>query len=135
VDVSTVPTHLSHGDRLGSCSLRPGCALPGVNAAGGGGLSRNGEPEGSGREDLQPLRVRTYPNPTSGLLDVELSCGDCPVDATYVLKVSDLTGRVLLTTEVRIEGGEGSVRLNLGGYSAGVYLIRVNDLVHRVMRQ
>jgi hypothetical protein len=49
--------------------------------------------------------------------------------------VSDLTGRVLMTTKVRMERGEGSATLNLGDYSAGLYLITVNDLVHRVMKQ
>ncbi|MFM2375265.1 MAG: hypothetical protein RLZZ165_362 [Bacteroidota bacterium] len=64
-----------------------------------------------------------------------LSCQDCTGDATYELKVSDLTGRVLVTAGVRMENGEGSARLNLGDYSAGVYLITVNELVHRVMKQ
>ena len=50
-------------------------------------------------------------------------------------RLSDLTGRVLMTTKVPMEHGEGSATLNLGDYSAGVYLIRVNDLVHRVMKQ
>jgi photosystem II stability/assembly factor-like uncharacterized protein len=79
--------------------------------------------------------LRVYPNPTSGLLEVELSCRDCVEGATYALRVSDLMGRMLMTTNVLIEGGEGSARLNLGDCSAGIYLIRVNDLVHRVMRQ
>jgi hypothetical protein len=86
-----------------------------------------------GRTGLDGLRA--YPNPTSGLLEVELSCRDCMEGATYALKVSDLTGRMLMTTNVPIERGEGNARLNLGDYSAGVYLIRVNDLVHRVVKQ
>jgi hypothetical protein len=134
VSVSTVSTHLAHGDRLGACTLVPSCSFPAKNAVSGGTLSKSGEAQGGSADDVHTLRMHTYPNPTSGLLDVELGCQDCTEDATYELKVSDLAGRVLITTNVRIKNGEGSARLNLGDYSAGVYLVTVNDLVHRVMK-
>ena len=76
-----------------------------------------------------------YRDPTNGALDVELSCQSCIEDATYQLKVMDLAGHVLMVTDVSVVRGEGSVKLNLGDFSAGVYMISVNDLVQRIMKQ
>ncbi len=59
--------------------------------------------------------LNVYPNPTSGVLTVELNSG-----LVKSVVVTDLTGRVVLTSE-------GSVNLNLNNLSNGVYYVKVSS--------
>jgi len=62
--------------------------------------------------------VRIYPNPTYGAVTLEFE-----TTGAYHITLADMTGRVLLrqTTADRI------VRIDLGDYPAGVYLLTIDD--------
>lgn len=143
VATSTVASHLSHGDRLGACNSSYSCNFPRNHGHGhhgsGSGSGHHGHWKsdgGAGNGTVTPtLAMRAFPNPTNGMLDVELLCQDCEDEATYELKVSDIYGHVLMVKEINVLAGEGDLRIDLSNYSAGVYMISVNDLVQRIMKQ
>ena len=70
---------------------------------------------------LQGLRV--YPNPTSGLLTLEL---DAPRATSLRYDLFDLTGRRLLSRDL---GRQQSLRegIDLGSYPTGTYLLRIQS--------
>ncbi len=94
-----------------------------------------GEPEAGEEEVMPTLSINAYPNPTNGLLEVEIFCQDCNGDITYPLTVTDLFGKVIVKRDVMIAGGTASVKLDLSDYASGVYMINVNNLFTRVMKQ
>jgi hypothetical protein len=83
--------------------------------------------------------MRAFPNPTNGAVEVEIACRNCVDDGLYTLKVTDIYGQEILLTDVPVIAGEGSVKLDLSKYAAGVYLVTVIDgerrIVERVVRQ
>jgi hypothetical protein len=139
VPVSQVAAHLSHGDQLGRCGQQVNCNFPRGNGnCGNGGSGSNSKTtaEGAGNATVTPtLAMRAFPNPTSGMVEVEITCQDCGDANNFDLKVTDIYGHVLIAKKVDILAGEGSLRINLSDYAAGVYMISVNDLVQRVMKQ
>lgn len=74
--------------------------------------------------DIQPA-VRLYPNPTNSVVAVRLPT---PKDEDYT--VSDLTGRIVLRGH--FSGGSG--QLNLSNQRAGMYLLRIGNTVHKIIR-
>ena len=94
-----------------------------------------GEGDQAEASDEPALSINAYPNPTSGLVDVEIFCENCSADFTYPMTVTDLYGKVILKENVTIADGRATIKLDLSNVSAGVYMINVNNLTARIMRQ
>ena len=62
-----------------------------------------------------------YPNPTSGIVNLEVI--NRGTDAT-VVTIVDLSGRVIYTESF---SGDVDTQLNLAGYTAGVYMVRIQQ--------
>ncbi|MEJ2595360.1 MAG: T9SS type A sorting domain-containing protein [bacterium] len=75
-----------------------------------------------GIEEIQEGSVKIYPNPNHGQFTVNFAGS---VHGEYVIKVADLTGRVILS-EIQIsKPGENQVKINLGDCDRGIYLISI----------
>ncbi len=85
--------------------------------------------------EVNALSINAYPNPTSGLVDVEINCQNCSEDFTYPMTVTDLYGKVIMQDVVTIAGGVANFKLDLSSVASGVYMINVNHLTARIMRQ
>ncbi|MEO0731205.1 MAG: YCF48-related protein [Bacteroidota bacterium] len=70
------------------------------------------------RGSVAPVSLRTYPNPTGGLVAVELP----PVLAEAMLQVYDLNGRVIAQYPLAV--GTERLDVDLGAEPRGVYLLR-----------
>ena len=66
----------------------------------------------------QQLSVDVWPNPTTSAVTIEL-----PAMGLYACTVVDALGKVIAITSLR----QGSNLLDLTGYSAGVYFVRISD--------
>ena len=75
------------------------------------------DPTISTQDTERTLPFTVSPNPTAGLLDVQLPAGSSLLDLT----VYDLNGRALL------RGTEQTTNMDLSSLAAGVYLVRVRD--------
>nr|WP_298988800.1 T9SS type A sorting domain-containing protein [uncultured Polaribacter sp.] len=64
------------------------------------------------------LSFKTYPNPTTGLFNLELKQG---VDFPYQLKIFDIRGRQILDQTITKE----LTNVNIQPYSKGVYLLQL----------
>jgi hypothetical protein len=71
----------------------------------------------SSRSQDQPLGLVLYPNPASGLVQVEL-----PLQPWQRLEVFTPTGKKLFTQQL---AGLQAVQLNVSDYPAGIYLVQV----------
>jgi hypothetical protein len=108
VSAGEVPTHLNHGDKLGSCNPAPNTT------------ARVGNPAADGiRTDLA-----VYPNPTGGNTRITFTAGAA---GAYRLTLYDLNGRLVQ----EIAAGKTparqalSVQLDAARFVKGVYLIRL----------
>ncbi len=71
--------------------------------------------------DLSENGVKLYPNPTSGVITLEM-----PYDGTEAtLEVLSLTGQVLVSRQVYSAGGVIHETIDLSNLSKGMYMIRV----------
>ena len=69
--------------------------------------------------------VRLYPNPVSDNLHVEF---ELPENMEFIIKLSDITGRVLMTQEAKtILPGE-IIQFNLSEFSSALYLLNISTL-------
>ena len=69
--------------------------------------------------------VTLYPNPVSDNLHIEF---ELPETSEFLIKLSDITGRVLMTQEARtILPGE-IIELNMSGFSSALYLLNISTL-------
>jgi hypothetical protein len=138
LNVAVVQQHLAHGDVLGACGARANCTFPRPQGNNGSGQANHHKAEeaGGATDGSQPeLSMRAFPNPTSGALQVEVACRNCVEDGLYTLKVTDIYGQEILFTDVPVSAGEGSVKLDLTKYAAGVYLITLIDGEHRIVER
>ncbi|MBL0015324.1 MAG: HYR domain-containing protein [Bacteroidetes bacterium] len=95
-----------------------------------------GEPEaGDEKEILPALSISAFPNPTNGMVDVEISCNDCSADATYPMTVTDLYGKVVFKQDIVIADGQATTKLDLSNFASGMYMINVNNLTTRVVKE
>ncbi len=80
--------------------------------------SRGAEENGSGLAINEEGGIKLYPNPTSGIIHVEItgSTGDA------TLTVTDISGKVIIATTTQ----EKALEINMDSVPAGVYLVRVN---------
>lgn len=94
------------------------------------------EPEAAEEKEAQPaLSISAFPNPTNGMVDVEISCNDCNADISYPMTVTDLYGKVVFTQEVVIANGQATAKLDLTNVASGMYMINVNNLTTRVVKE
>ncbi|MEO8112246.1 MAG: T9SS type A sorting domain-containing protein, partial [Ginsengibacter sp.] len=68
--------------------------------------------------------IQVYPNPSKDILHAKIMY-DKPKDA--VIKVTDLTGRVIQTHSVHLVNGISNMDLDVSTLPAGVYLIKLNE--------
>jgi Tol biopolymer transport system component len=66
-------------------------------------------------------KIKVFPNPTTGLIDVSLNK---PFESNYKIEVFSSLGNIAQTTGK--QKGVGSAQIDLSGCAAGMYLIRVN---------
>jgi hypothetical protein len=81
-------------------------------------------PTGVKENDLAK-QLHVFPNPSKGSFFVSLKNG-----MDYNLKVTDLTGKVILTQKAK-----GETRLNLEGTAKGIYLLNVTSVNGAVVRK
>jgi len=67
--------------------------------------------------------VRLYPNPVSDNLHVEF---ELPETMEFIIKLSDITGRVLMTQEARIILPGEIIQFNLSEFSSALYLLNIS---------
>ncbi len=66
--------------------------------------------------------ISMYPNPTSGLLNVEINVEK---SSNITIRVMDMSGRTVKTTEAKAVQGVNKVELNLNDVSSGIYNVQV----------
>ncbi len=69
-------------------------------------------------------QVKIYPNPSSGVVMVELNV---PVSLDYSLEVIDFTGRVVYREAVRNTSSHHKFELDLNHLTPGGYLVKINS--------
>lgn len=80
--------------------------------------------EVEGIEDLAVDESRIYPNPTSGIVTCEVKG-----EGAHMMTVYDMTGNMLMQRS--FDGG--SIRMDLSSMANGVYMVRVDDIVKRLV--
>lgn len=75
--------------------------------------------------------VNLYPNPTTGNLQLIF---DIPVSGTYTVKLSNVIGQTVYTTDMQLSG-KTTRTLDLSGYSKGVYFLSVEGNNSRAVRK
>jgi hypothetical protein len=105
IAASAVPAHLTghSGDRLGEC---PG---------GCGSRPMAGTSEHEGNDDIM-----VYPNPTEGMINVELPL----YMTTAKVTVIDAVGRVVTERTIAEHKGE-VIQIDLAGATKGIYMVRI----------
>ncbi len=138
--VSQVATLLSQGGTLGACNSSFNCSFPTRNN--GNNSCKNCGDEGQATGDVveaASLSLKAYPNPTNGSLTLDVQCRYCSDEGTYTVKVSDVYGKTYLTDQVGVALGEGSIKLDMSQFAAGVYMVTVENgdlrVVERVVKQ
>jgi len=73
-------------------------------------------------ENIREQEVRIYPNPTNGLLTIEM---DNTGNGTACIEIYDLTGKMLLGKEYRTGNPHFAQQIDVSTFNEGVYFIRV----------
>jgi Secretion system C-terminal sorting domain len=68
------------------------------------------------------IKVSIYPNPTQEILHVAFQVSQA---VTTLVKVSDISGRVVKQVQARSEKGYNSMNISLGEVSSGMYTVQV----------
>ncbi len=76
---------------------------------------------GNQPEVVKALATQVFPNPTTGLLNVQFNSE--LNDQAYVINVLDLSGRVVLSTEGKANAGSNLQVLDLTNLAKGMYMI------------
>jgi hypothetical protein len=66
--------------------------------------------------------LQLHPNPTSGLMNLDIHCGQ---DQSAVISVYDLSGKRVYNDNTGLTAGDQSVQLNLSALPSGVYVVEV----------
>jgi hypothetical protein len=75
------------------------------------------KPAGINNYDTHGITI--WPNPTNGIVNIDLSGG---LHSEYELSVEDVLGRTLITQHLSVDGGVHYV-IDLAPYPAGCYFI------------
>lgn len=78
-----------------------------------------------------PEKIRAYPNPTKGLLNLELDSSTFPVGETKVLSLLSLNGRLVYTTNLT----GNSEKLDIGDLVPGVYFLKIHSSSEVVLQK
>ena len=83
------------------------------------------------------LVMRAFPNPTTGLVNVELS-SEAGQSGIFEIKVMDALGKVVDRKQVTLADGRAISEFNLSNQSTGFYFIMASDgktsLTEKVMK-
>lgn len=74
-----------------------------------------------GYSELDRL-VSIYPNPVETILYLKF---DLPEAKEFILKLSDITGRVILINEVKIDLSDEILELNMSRFASAIYLLQI----------
>lgn len=81
---------------------------------------------------LDPIRIRYYPNPSSGRFTIDMELADsAPIEVSIV----DLSGKVIHEEEVRTFDGKYTREFDLSEKPAGIYLLQVVQGSSRLVRK
>ncbi|MCW3127552.1 MAG: hypothetical protein JWO03_3210 [Bacteroidetes bacterium] len=69
------------------------------------------------------LTAAVYPNPASTRLTVTFTAG---TDDNYTSTITDVTGRVVISQEGNVFGGDNNVEFNTASLSNGMYILTLN---------
>ena len=75
-------------------------------------------------KENKPLNGKIYPNPTEGLIRLELNAS---VSKSVTVNVLDLFGRNLYSNKTSVVKGFNRISLNITSLPSGVYMIEVRD--------
>ncbi len=67
--------------------------------------------------------VKIYPNPVKEELTINIAGSEKSLDLT----VTDMNGKVVLTEKLTVSGNEFRKKLNMSGFSKGVYFVRLSN--------
>ncbi|MCU4174840.1 M6 family metalloprotease domain-containing protein [Carboxylicivirga sp. N1Y90] len=68
------------------------------------------------------VELKLYPNPTTNLLNVELSVGQT---TEFIITVVDITGRTVNTLKRDVHSGSSPIQLDFSEYAKGMYFVKV----------
>lgn len=71
-----------------------------------------------------------YPNPVDDEINLRLS-GDVP--ANILIRVTDITGRVVYEKQTNIPPGTGDIRINSHQWAPGFYNLQITDATNRIL--
>ena len=74
------------------------------------------------QSDLKTMQVDVYPNPSGGMVTVELSHA---VPGKYLAEVMDITGKIIVSREFVMSDTHKKISLDLRNSTEGLYLLRV----------
>ncbi len=80
------------------------------------------------------LKMETFPNPTTGHLNVQVLKTDGS-NGNYNVQVIDMQGRTLIDQPVEMQGGYIETDLELGAYANGLYYIVLDGNDERLMKK
>ncbi len=69
-------------------------------------------------------KVKIYPNPTDNQLNVSFVTSE---DSNLEIKLTNISGRIILSEDYSAIAGTNNCRLNLRGISQGVYFLDIGD--------
>jgi hypothetical protein len=78
------------------------------------------------QQDQLLSTIKLYPNPTHDIVYID----GLPENKTYTIQVFDMLGKLIETKSIENKG-----ELDLSNYNVGVYIIRINDVVYRIIKQ
>ena len=73
---------------------------------------------------MESVHALVFPNPSQGRMTLLYNS---PQDADYMLKVTDLTGRVLQRESLAALRGSNRHEINLGHVAKGVYMLSLEN--------
>ncbi len=68
--------------------------------------------------------MKAYPNPTHNKLNVEFNSA---TGGQYIVRMFDLTGRLVVDRIHTTEPGENHIELDLGQVSKGIYILSLSS--------
>jgi hypothetical protein len=69
-------------------------------------------------EILSELLIKIYPNPTTGLIRIEIQ--NLPVDETANITLYELSGKLIISKQTSV-----STEIDITGQPAGIYLLKI----------
>jgi hypothetical protein len=67
-----------------------------------------------------------YPNPSNGNFNIEF---DSQIEKQIVVEIYDAMGKLVMSEKQTASSGVNTIRINIGEYEEGIYIVRVTDLV------